>query len=1390
MERMTVSLDHDEFPNQLVSLTLWDFDTHQNATHDPVPGLASLSYFVHRAYINRTARCSALVVFDVNSLDLVDLDYWVASLTTHAPAAPIIIVGTHSDTISAKNKSKIKLFVTKRYAKVKNVRGYISISTKSTSDIEKLRDLLLQHSLHALTAQIKRERPQISLEPSLEGAIEAVSQNLNSARLAGTTFISLAEIRTQLIDFKVPEDQVETALQYLAADGVFHRISETLDQYTCIYGKPESDIKLWAILDLDYTFKLLYALNAAPPMLKMRGLISLASILESWKTVGVPHEFVLDFMSYTYHVLRSAYCMVSLLISTVRQEKAIEAVAKEEHTHEAIHRLKTTTTRLTEKSTKVPVLGAVSAKQAQEKVLARVPNPDAHCFSVPFAIPKSFDNKALTWSSKPEQNELVRVYSFERLPGQMLERACIQLVLAVLTQLRTPFLKGDKPEKASTENAEAAPGSKKRPKRMRSSAAGIGGHSTDHPPIDALVGHRSASDSKITAKKSKNMDDSSISSSGSSTHRKSKSKSRESIDKPERTSSSGKIPKSHRNKSRESVDLSNSSHSPESTPTPSPRGERLSIDSNASSSSTSSSSSWTSSASTSTSSEASSQSESRKSPSPPKKKRKDGENGDSKAALKALQDIACEQIEWTHQGISFKVAGENGFSARLYSIEGPQRETALVIRVNSETASGSSRGLRLILDNINAFVLWEYKNALSDIFIPCSCVDCIKARNNPKFVPLPVFKNAATFTFEECERAIGHGFSTLPCSVYGNEVALDGLVPDLVMSDLEAFHADYEDIIKEVELARSSNGIVYKGKYNGETVAIKEITVRLSDGTVDSAASEYFADFRHEVWVSSLLKHENIVGLKAFAIKSELDENGERIAQLAIVMEFIPNGDLYDWLHTSKEAIPWDVRLKVAEEIASGMQFLHTLSPPILHHDLKSANIFILDKSPEAGVTCRVGDFGEARTIFSYTSRERVDNPIWLAPEVMQKQKYETFADVYAFGVILWELCAREHPFDEYPEARTDFTSVLEDAIIGGLRPSIDNKIQPELPLSATSNSCVPLYAQLIKECWQSDRFKRPTFARIISTLQDIRAAMALNEAKVLHDEIQDPTEAIKRPEDLTKVEQEWVALVESVEKGASEGISIASLALSHPLITRDAGLDDLNREESPRASLSSSNQVDSNEGMKAEESLVASAKIPSVPSSPAKETAMSSSGQAPVFTLSTSTTATTTTTTITTTTTATSTNSTTTTSTTAAPNTIESAVFEHACLYIPESYSKPAFELPIQVTPAPAHTEQHGEASLAAKQALVKSTMQSIVEANRRASASASLPAHSPRSVEALMATRITPPPASSKLSVPMSGIGLRKRLAASAMIPVDSIPDEDDEHHHDHDDSDSDSE
>jgi len=100
-------------------------------------------------------------------------------------------------------------------------------------------------------------------------------------------------------------------------------------------------------------------------------------------------------------------------------------------------------------------------------------------------------------------------------------------------------------------------------------------------------------------------------------------------------------------------------------------------------------------------------------------------------------------------------------------------------------------------------------------------------------------------------------------------------------------------------------------------------------------------------------------------------------------------------------------------------------------------------------------------------------NPLWLAPEVMKGGEYTEKCDVYSFGIILWELLTLADPFDEYPVAKGTFMSLLEDEIIGGLRPTIPR-------------TCRSDYRSLVESAWADDPTKRPSFDTIYAKLSEM----------------------------------------------------------------------------------------------------------------------------------------------------------------------------------------------------------------------------------------------------------------------------------------------------------------
>ncbi|KAI3728130.1 hypothetical protein L6452_16760 [Arctium lappa] len=102
--------------------------------------------------------------------------------------------------------------------------------------------------------------------------------------------------------------------------------------------------------------------------------------------------------------------------------------------------------------------------------------------------------------------------------------------------------------------------------------------------------------------------------------------------------------------------------------------------------------------------------------------------------------------------------------------------------------------------------------------------------------------------------------------------------------------------------------------------------------------------------------------------------------------------------------------MRMALDVAKGMNYLHTSNPIIVHRDLKTPNLLV-DKN----WVVKVCDFGMSRmkhhTFLS--SKSAAGTPEWMAPEVLRNEPSNEKCDVYSFGVILWELATLRVPWTE-----------------------------------------------------------------------------------------------------------------------------------------------------------------------------------------------------------------------------------------------------------------------------------------------------------------------------------------------------------------------------------------
>jgi len=161
---------------------------------------------------------------------------------------------------------------------------------------------------------------------------------------------------------------------------------------------------------------------------------------------------------------------------------------------------------------------------------------------------------------------------------------------------------------------------------------------------------------------------------------------------------------------------------------------------------------------------------------------------------------------------------------------------------------------------------------------------------------------------------------------------------------------------------------------------------------------------------------------------------------------------------------PWELVKRVSCGAARGMAYLHSGNPPVLHRDLKSANL-LLDES----YTTKVCDFGLSRLKAQARSMTANCGTVqWMAPEVLANRSYDEKADVYSFGIIVWELLSRECPYEGMTPIQCALAVLNRDK-------------RPEIP-----KWCPPGLHALIKACIKKDPSDRPTFTEIIMTLDTL----------------------------------------------------------------------------------------------------------------------------------------------------------------------------------------------------------------------------------------------------------------------------------------------------------------
>ncbi|KAI3718258.1 hypothetical protein L6452_19121 [Arctium lappa] len=262
----------------------------------------------------------------------------------------------------------------------------------------------------------------------------------------------------------------------------------------------------------------------------------------------------------------------------------------------------------------------------------------------------------------------------------------------------------------------------------------------------------------------------------------------------------------------------------------------------------------------------------------------------------------------------------------------------------------------------------------------------------------------------------------------------------------DVWEVDPRYLMLDHKVASGSYGDLYKGTYRSQEVAIKILKTERVNTDIQK-------EFAQEVYILRKVRHKNVVQFIGACTKPP---------SLCIVTEFMSGGSVYDYLHKQKGTFKLPTLLKISIDISKGMNYLHQNN--IIHRDLKAANL-LLDEHE----VVKVADFGVAR-VKAQTGVMTAETGTyrWMAPEVIEHKPYDHKADVFSFGVVLWELLTGKLPY-EYLTPLQAAVGVVQK----GLRPTIPKNTQPKL-------------GELLERCWQQDPSLRPDFTEIIDILKQI----------------------------------------------------------------------------------------------------------------------------------------------------------------------------------------------------------------------------------------------------------------------------------------------------------------
>ena len=427
-------------------------------------------------------------------------------------------------------------------------------------------------------------------------------------------------------------------------------------------------------------------------------------------------------------------------------------------------------------------------------------------------------------------------------------------------------------------------------------------------------------------------------------------------------------------------------------------------------------------------------------------------NQDSNVQL----DISQVRLHYWRTGIFYKDSEvifkiESLMRSRQYNSEG-------VLIMASPNLLGRKIFGQLIDLATSLFQEWYRGGRIKQM---CPCFDCMQLNILPPFY----------FQIDNCLYSIAKNESTIECSNH-HFVRLSDIVPDLLLLDinpkflLDSSEIEYDDNEASL-LGEGGFAKVYLGKCRKQSVAIKVFTERNSNAAL-------LEDLRREAMLLQKFHHPCIVSLVGICTHP----------RIMLVLEEAPLGSLDKPLLKTKQPIHRIVIHRILAQVAAALKLLHDRG--IIFRDLKAGNVLLWSLHPESLCHCKISDMGIAIHETPIGARGVQGTKGFIAPEVLHIGKkqhsivYDHKADIFSFGMLIFQTIARMNPFENYKDVGID------SAVINGERPTLKN--------SPLAESAFFYLSELMQRCWDGNPRQRPTTTEIIEylCLPSVQSVMCL----------------------------------------------------------------------------------------------------------------------------------------------------------------------------------------------------------------------------------------------------------------------------------------------------------